>query len=287
MNEIDENCFRFWTYLLFPHTCIIFAYSAYFFIGVKIFQDVHSNDLSISSNIEQGNRSVTSLTRSIVFIGSTLTTLGNKKNIRRSKFLTISVSGIDQVRSLTNLEKCFLMIYTSFGIPLTFVVFRHFSGLTKYFIEQWLIRIGIGGRSLNNFDSNFVYELLNPQSFGTRIHMSISEIFFILLCHLLFGSLFVRTSSFIDRLYFCFMSLFTIQLTNSADQQDDIRSWSSILIMIYYLIGYSLTFLWIQTVQIQLDKGLENVTETVIENVFDFLERIGESFCFCSFIKKI
>lgn len=182
------------------------------------------------------SKSSVNLSSTSLFIGSMLSTTGDKTTNPK-----------------TQIGKLFLIFYLLFGIPLTFVVVQQFSEFLKRILRYLL----------DQFSSR--------QSEQTDF--SIRQMIVFLVVYLFFGASFFSADSFIDRFYFSFMSLFTIEFHLESFRK---TNRSIYFLVIFYLIGLSLLKFWFQTIQKHIEQFLFLIARKSVMNFFDVDPQIGK-----------
>ncbi|CAF0769688.1 unnamed protein product [Rotaria sordida] len=226
----------------------------------------------------------------LFFIVTTLTTIGSNEFIPQTK-----------------LGKLFLIIYTGFGIPLTLVFLINLSYLIKRIIKHISLIIFHFYTSRNFlhirrlfvfrpidkqlnilFEENIEEEDLNLLKSSSTIQQYINNILNILkninddndltlkqliltiFIYILIGTYFIPSNSLFDSFYLCFTTIFTINLNNIINQENNL-----FFIIIYLIIGLAIVLLSVKTIKIRLENLLVNIGKILFKNLLEFSQQIG------------
>ena len=178
-------------------------------------------------------KTLTSFSSTSLFIGSMLSTTGEKWSSPRTKF-----------------GKIFLMFYLLVGIPLSFVLVQQFSEFFKRILRFFIDHL-----------SKFSHQ-------NRQTDFTIGQIFVFILVYLLLGASLFSADSFIDRIYYSFTSLFSIEFHGESFEK---TTRSIYFLPFFNLIGLSLFFFWFQTIRKQIEDFLFVIARKSVMNVFDLI----------------
>ena len=204
------------------------------------------------------------------------------------------------------------MIYSGFGIPLTFVFLIYLSYLIRRLIEYISliifyfysshsfqnIRQSLFIRSIEkqlnflfedeeekDFNSlktsskiqQYIYNFFNIfKKFNEDDGLPIKKLIFVFFIYILMGTRFIESKSFLDSFYLCFTTIITINF-NLKNNQESI----SFLIITYLFFGLAILLLWIKAIKIRLENLLINMEKTLVRNILEFSQHLGTYYTGC------
>ena len=212
----------------------------------------------------------------------------------------------------TRIGKLFLMIYSGFGIPLTFIFIIHLSYLIRPLIEYISLiifyfyssnsfqRIGqclfirsiekqlnflLEDEEKEDFNSlntsskiqQYVYNFFNIfKNYNEDDSLPIKKLIFTFFIYILIGTYFIKSKSFLDSFYSCFTTILTINFTMKNNQESN-----SFLIITYFFFGLAILLLCIKAIKIRLETLLIYMEQSLIRNLLEFSQHIGTNYTGC------
>jgi hypothetical protein len=110
------------------------------------------------------------------------------------------------------------------------------------------------------------------------IDLTMPQLIITLFIYILIGACIITSNSFIDSIYICFTSLFTINLTNyyrntRTNQENNMKSM--FILAIYLLFGLAIVSLCVKAVQIRIQILLGNIGKKLLRDLVEFLRQMG------------
>lgn len=185
--------------------------------------------------------------------------------------LCFFVLGSNECLPKNRMTKIFLMIYTVFGIPLTFVFLTDLSDLMKQLIMNLSAYFS---RTLLNvirrlYYLTFLEDLLTSSNIQNRL--SILQLIVTLFIYLFIGAYLFASKTFLESFYLMFTMLFTIHFNTQIYQNHNFFA-----IMIYAFFGLAIVLLCIELVKDRLEIFVGNVGKRLMNNLVELTQQMGK-----------
>jgi len=222
-------------------------YTKYVYKHIRLYEE------GLKQQLAQDEDSSLNFSKSFFFLTKTLTTLG-RQNRTKEKYIFFYCKQIGSTEYFpkSKLGKCFLMIYTSIGIPLTLILVRNIS----YSIESIIF-------SKSSFFSSKILRFIFAKEL--KMNFNILKLIFIFLIYIYLGSYFSNSKQLFENFYRNFMTIFTIQSTRHE----------SIIYFIYLIFGFALVFSCMKTIQKHIESILINCGKNLHENLTELIHQMG------------
>ncbi|CAF1104665.1 unnamed protein product [Adineta ricciae] len=295
--------------LFIPHLSICLVFLIYMLIGASILQEIESEEFHVNSSsvkhlqkererllikiiekrqvldLQQYTRyvykhlrqyenelkkqalvqdnSTLNFSNSLFFLGTSLTTIGSNEFIPK-----------------TNLGKIFVIIFTSFGIPLTLVFLTDLSYLIQELIEcislilfdiystKYFLRLRRFG--LFHFIEKQCQKIFQSDQDIFEKNLTILQLIITLTVYILFGAWFISSKSFFESIYLCFTIIFTISFNRKIHDGKHLFFTS-----VYLFIGLAIGFLYVKAVKVRMERLLETCGDRLLKNLMVFTEQLG------------
>ncbi|CAF3390746.1 unnamed protein product [Rotaria sp. Silwood1] len=325
---------KYWSLLFIPHMSVCLIFLIYILMGASIIQEIETCQQETSSSIKNIPRE--RLISKIIEKRQTLDIEQYKKYVSKhidlyeeeiknkqkyfqensswdfSKCFFIVVTSLTTIGSnefipKTKLGKLFLMIYTGFGIPLTFIFIFDLSYLIKriinyisliifhVYISKYFLHIrrlfvfrfidkqlnisfeeDDDEEDLNRLKSSstiqqYINNLLNiVKNFNDDNDLTLKRLILTIFIYILIGSYFISSKSIFDSFYLCFTTIFTISSNRIIDQEKNL-----FFLSIYLVVGLAIVVLCVKTIKIRLETLLLNFGKILLRNLLEFSQQIG------------
>ncbi|CAF3705987.1 unnamed protein product [Rotaria socialis] len=110
------------------------------------------------------------------------------------------------------------------------------------------------------------------------IDLTMPQLLITLFIYIIIGACLVKSNSFIDSIYICFTSIFTINIRNyyrDAAIHYENNMKLIFILAVYLLFGLAIVSLCINAVQIRIQITLENIGKKLLRDLVEFLRQMG------------
>ena len=182
-----------------------------------------------------------------------------------------------------------MIIFTSFGIPLTLVFLTDLSYLIQELIEYIsLILFDIYSTkyflrlrrfALFHLIENQCQKMFQNDQEIFETNLTILQLISTLIVYILFGAWFISSKSFFDSIYLCFTIIFTISFNRKIHDGKHL-----VFTSIYLFIGLAIGFLYVKAVKVRIERLLETCGNHLLSNLMNFSEQLGKMLLWAKFV---